>query len=377
MLKWLLIILGVILAAGLITSFLVTRGGKLIVPKGEGTVTIGDKTFEAFTLPDYASAFVNDDYKSYFIEVERGIKLHVLEVGSGYPVYMQHGNPTNALLYRRVVELLPTDQVRLIMPTMVGLGFSSKVPAGEHTLENHMRWMNAALQQLDLDALIYVGQDWGGPVGMGALSQSPGLVQGVVALNTGFTAPTEPMDLSRAHALAKTPVVGEILLEQVVSIFDRLQETQGDPTSMPEQVRALYGRPVLESGNRKAPLALMRMVPDGPDHPSAEQMRTIEAYVNTLDVPAEIVWGRSDPIFGRALPVMQGFFPRAPVTETEAGHFLQEEVPEEIAAAITRVLKEVAHASAGGRGRERRRDLNVRISPINARPSAFRLASCC
>ncbi len=348
MLKWLFIVLGVILLAVLITSVLVTRGGKLIAAKGEGTVTIGDKTFEAFSLPDYAAAFVSDDYKSYLIEVEPGIKVHVLEVGSGYPVYMQHGNPTNGLLYRRVVEHLPTDRVRLIMPTMVGLGFSSKVPAGEHTLENHMRWMNAALRQLDLGALIYVGQDWGGPVGMGALSQSPGLVQGVVALNTGFVAPTEKMDLSRAHALAKTPVVGEILLEHVVSIFDRMQETQGDPASMPEDVRVIYGRPVLESGNRKAPLALMRMVPDGPDHPSAEQMRTIEAYVNTLDVPAEIVWGMSDPIFARTLPVMQGLFPGAPVTETEAGHFLQEEVPEDIAAAIMRVLDRVQTPNDAG-----------------------------
>ncbi len=62
---------------------------------------------------------------------------------------------------RRVAAALPTDRLRLIMPTMVGLGFSSKVPASEHTLENHMRWINNALKQLFLEELIYVGQDWG------------------------------------------------------------------------------------------------------------------------------------------------------------------------------------------------------------------------
>ena len=38
---------------------------------------------------------LGEDYLSYFVEVEPGIKIHVLEVGSGYPVYLQHGNPTS------------------------------------------------------------------------------------------------------------------------------------------------------------------------------------------------------------------------------------------------------------------------------------------
>ena len=38
---------------------------------------------------------------------------------------------------------------------------------------------------------------------------------------------------------------------------------------------------------------------------------------------------------------MKAFFPNARVTETQAGHFLQEEVPVEIAAAIMRVVEEL------------------------------------
>ena len=38
---------------------------------------------------------------------------------------------------------------------------------------------------------------------------------------------------------------------------------------------------------------------------------------------------------------MRRSFPDAPVTETEAGHFLQEEVPAEIAAALMRVVDRV------------------------------------
>jgi haloalkane dehalogenase len=110
---------------------------------------------------------------------------------------------------------------------------------------------------------------------------------------------------------------------------------------MSEDVRALYARPVLKSGNTKAPLAMMRMVTDGPEHPSTPAMRVIERYVQGLDIPAEIVWGMNDPILAKMLPAMKHNFPGAPVTETDAGHFLQEEVPTQIAAALLRVIDQI------------------------------------
>ena len=284
---------------------------------------------------------VDSNYKSYFIEVEQGLKVHVIEAGEGFPVFLMHGNPTSGFLYRKVVEKLPLNKVRVIMPTSLGLGFSSKIPASEHTAENHIYWINKVLKELELKELVYAGQDWGGPIGMGALSLSPGLLKGAVLLNTGFNAPKENADLSPAHALVKTPVIGELLLEVIFSIFERLKSVQGNPDSWTSEVAELYGRPVYESGNSKAPLAMMRMVPDGPNHQSAPSMRRIEEYVNTLEIPAEIVWGENDPILGRALPIMQQNFPNARLTKTTAGHFLQEEVPNEIAEALIRVIEEV------------------------------------
>ena len=284
---------------------------------------------------------VDSNYKSYFIEVEPGLKVHVIEAGEGFPVFLMHGNPTSGFLYRKVVEKLPLDKVRVIMPTSLGLGFSSKIPASEHTAENHIYWINKVLKELELKELVYAGQDWGGPIGMGALSLSPELLKGAVLLNTGFNAPRVNADLSPAHALVKTPVIGELLLEVIFSIFERLKSVQGNPDSWTSEVAELYGRPVYESGNSKAPLAMMRMVPDGPNHPSTPSMRRVEEYVNTLEIPAEIVWGENDPILGRALPFMQQNFPNARLTKTTAGHFLQEEVPNEIAEALIRVIEEI------------------------------------
>ena len=120
--------------------------------------------------------------------------------------------------------------------------------------------------------------------------------------------------------------------------FTRLAEVQGDPATMPPQVMDLYRRPLHDSGNAKATLALMRMVEDGPDHARSPALGEIERCAEGLDIPAELVWGMNDPILARGLPVMHKILPTAPVIETEAGHFLQEEVPEIIAAALLRIV---------------------------------------
>jgi len=339
--KLTLSILLLIFSIAIVISSFLTREGSLITPVGNDTVSLDSGTFEAFPLPNYAKDQISDDYKSYFLEVEPGIKIHILEIGTGLPVFLQHGNPTSGFLYRQIVEALPLDKVRVIMPTLAGLGFSTKIPSHMHTLENHIRWINNALMLLRLEELIYAGQDWGGPIGMGALAKSPGLLKGAVVMNTGFNAPITDMDLSPIHAIVKTPIIGELITEVFVSIFDRLPQMQNEPNSIPTEIISLYGRPVTESGNKKAPLALMRMVSDGPEHPSSEQMRTIESYVRSLDIPIEIVWGMNDPILGKALPNMMNNFPNALVTRTEGGHFLQEEVPLIIADALVRVINEI------------------------------------
>ena len=325
----------------LVFILFITRDGQRTTPFGEGKIILDSGSYEAFKLPEYASKMIDPEYKSYFIEVEPGLKVHILEKGEGYPIFLMHGNPTSGFLYRKVVNQLPLNKVRVIMPTSIGLGFSSKVPASEHTLDNHIRWINTVLNKLQLTELVYSGQDWGGPIGMGALSLSPEILKGAVLLNTGFNAPTLNIDLSPAHATVKNPVIGELIVEVLFSIFDRLGGVQGDPDSWTSDLAKLYGEPLYESGNSKAPLAMMRMVTDGPDHPSAPAMRKIQKFVESLDIPAEIVWGMKDPILGKALQTMKDNFPNADVTETTSGHFLQEESPEEIAKAIMRIVNRV------------------------------------
>lgn len=100
-------------------------------------------------------------FHRYLIEVG-GHRRHVMEIGEGRPVLCVHGNPSWGFLYRKVAMALTGQPVRVIMPDLVGLGFSDKpVDAAAHTLDNHIVWFGQLVDELALDDLILVVQDWG------------------------------------------------------------------------------------------------------------------------------------------------------------------------------------------------------------------------
>jgi haloalkane dehalogenase len=116
-----------------------------------------------------------------------------------------------------------------------------------------------------------------------------------------------------------------------------LGRAQGEPRTLSGDVARAYAWPLRHVADRAAPLALARMVPNHPEHPTVAELTEGDAWARSFTGPVELVWGVKDPILGRALKRHREVFPRARVTERPAGHFLQEEVPMDIVAAIRRV----------------------------------------
>jgi haloalkane dehalogenase len=119
-----------------------------------------------------------------------------------------------------------------------------------------------------------------------------------------------------------------------------MHSVQGDPESIDETAIRAYHYALSSWGYRAAPLALARMVPNKPNHPSVPQLEAGGKWAASFEGPVRLVWGMEDPILGRALYSMKKIFPHAPATETNAGHFLQEEVPDILADAIIAVREE-------------------------------------
>ncbi|MGB9498543.1 MAG: alpha/beta fold hydrolase [Dissulfuribacterales bacterium] len=194
------------------------------------------------------------------------------------------------------------------------------------------------IDHLDLKDLIFVGQDWGGPIGLRALSDRQHLLKGLVILNTAITPPKPGFKPTLFHRFSQMPVMSNLVFR--VFQFPRrvFHKTQGQPDSISGNTARAYLYPLRKIRENHAPLALARMVPDSLTHPSVEPLRKSNALAESFKGHCEIVWGDKDPIPGRAFKRVHAVLPDAGITRTNAGHFLQEEVPDEIVAAIRKVV---------------------------------------
>ena len=253
------------------------------------------------------------------------------------PVLMVHGNPTWSFLWRKVIAAMP--EVRSVAPDLLGLGLSDKPRRlAEHSVERHAGAVAELVRALDLRDAVLVGQDWGGPIATLAAAQLPERFRGLVLANTSVLLP-ERLRGTAFHRFARRPLVSDLAFRLLAFPQRALHRVQGDPGSIRGLTARAYRWPLRRLRDRAAPLALARMVPDGPEHPSVPALRRGEAWVRRFHGPTELVWGTRDPILGRALRRHEEAMPEARVTRTEAGHFLQEEVPEELAAAVRRICR--------------------------------------
>jgi cis-3-alkyl-4-acyloxetan-2-one decarboxylase len=298
---------------------------------------------EAPILPAWLERML--PFERYSLAVE-GHRVHVMETGSGRPVLMLHGNPSWGFLYRRVAQALRGEPLRLIMPDLVGLGFSDKPrdPA-LHRLENHARFIGGVVDQLGLEGVVFVGQDWGGPIGLRCFADRAERLAGLVILNTVVGPPRPGFRATGFHRFAALPVISDIVFRGLGFPQNVMRFAQGDRNSISGDVARAYRFALRRPRDRVAPLALARMVPSSMQHFSIPELERCQKLVETFRGPSAIVWGERDPVLARVRRHIERLLPDATVTLTAAGHFLQEEVPGEIASAVRDVVARINHWS--------------------------------
>ena len=282
-------------------------------------------------------------YKPNYIDWD-GLRLHYVDEGprDGRPVLMVHGEPTWSYLYRGVIERMTAMGYRCIAPDNIGFGRSDKVTDdGWYVIERHIEALRHVIDTLDLKDAVLVCQDWGGPIGLRQAADQPDRFAALCILNTwlhheGY-AYTE--GVQRWRAASQDPVVfgGDMPTGRIVSLALRR------PGHDLDAVRSAYDAPYTDeaskAGARRFPWCLPFVQPV--EGNAVDQQRCFEA-LKSWTKPAHFIFGDSDQIFtwkwaqqwssmmaGSTLDRIEG-----------AGHFVQEDAPDDLADAILRRLAE-------------------------------------
>jgi haloalkane dehalogenase len=258
-----------------------------------------------------------------------GLHMHVVDEGAGDPVLLLHGEPTSSFLWRNVIPPLVEHGYRAIAPDLIGFGRSGKPEdIAWYSYDRHVASIAQLVEELDLERLTLVVHDWGGPIGFRvALEHERGIAR-LVILNTGIGvgAPSETW-LRFREAVRKSG--GALDIGRLVAA--------GTAQGLSDEVRAAYDAPFPTPESKAGPLAFPELVPTGPEHPNAASMQRVRDALRDWRKPTLVVWGAEDSV----LPprVAENFVEliagsRGPVLLEGAAHFLQEDRPAELAAAI-------------------------------------------
>ncbi len=291
---------------------------------------------DTLRTPDVAFAGIDDfAHEPRYTDIPDGegggLRVAHVEVGQGRPVLLMHGEPTWSYLYRAVIPALAGAGCRVLAPDLVGFGRSDKPTRQEdYSYARHVAWMQAWLDATGVGDVVFFGQDWGGLVGLRLVAADPDRFAAVVVGNTGL--PTGDQSMPPAF-LAWREFSRSAPAFEIGRIVGN-----GTVDGLAEAELAAYDAPFPDDSYKAGARAFPSLVPASPDDPAAEDQRIAWTSLAGFDKPFVTAFSDSDPItagadaaFRKLVPGTEGMPHR---TIEGAGHFIQEDAPDEVAAAI-------------------------------------------
>ena len=263
-----------------------------------------------------------------------------VEQGTGAPIVFQHGNPTSSYLWRNVLPHLE-GLGRLIACDLIGMGDSDKLDSSgpdRYTYVEQSEYLFALWEQLGIHRdVVLVIHDWGSVLGFDWANQHRDRVAGIAYMESIVTPLTWGDDTTERRQVfeaLRSPAGEKPVLEDNFFVENRLPN--GILRKLSAEEMTTYRRPFASPGEDRRPtLTFPRQLPIGGQ--PANVVKIVEDYGKWLarsDVPKLFI--NAEP--GALLTGRPREFCRTWPNQTEvtvAGkHFIQEDSPDEIGAAL-------------------------------------------
>jgi haloalkane dehalogenase len=274
-----------------------------------------------------------------------GKRMAYVDEGQGDAIVFQHGNPTSSYLWRNVMPHLE-GLGRLIACDLIGMGGSDKLddsgPDRYHYAEQR-DYLFALWDKLGLgDRVILVLHDWGSALGFDWANQHRDRVAGIaymeaIAMPIDWSDFPGPMrDIFQGF---RSPNGESMVLEHNVFV----EQVLPNQLDLSDEVMDHYRAPFRNPGEDRRPtLSWPRNIPI--EGEPADVVAIVEEYGQWLshsDVPKLFVKAEPGALLrGRALDFVRTW-PNQTEVSVPGVHFIQENSPDEIGAAVASFIRAV------------------------------------
>jgi haloalkane dehalogenase len=287
--------------------------------------------------PDDRFANLKDfPYQPRYVEIN-GARVHYIDEGSGEVILCLHGEPTWSYLYRKMIPILAAAH-RVVAMDFIGFGRSDKFTEREdYTFEMHRSTIASFIQTLDLTGITAVVQDWGGILGLRVATELPERFARLVIMNTGL--PTG--DVPATEGFMKWRTYATTTPDLPIGTI--VKRSAADRESITDDIVAAYDAPFPDVTYKMGAQMFPWLVPIEPNQPGAREMRETREALSNWTKPALVMFSDSDPVTRGGDRFFRNLIPSAnnepQIVIQDAGHFLQEEKGQEIAAEIIAFIK--------------------------------------
>ena len=289
--------------------------------------------------PDDRFANLKDyPFNPHYTEVAR-LRMHYVDEGdqSADPVLMLHGEPSWSYLYRKMIPVCADAGHRVLAPDLIGFGKSDKPTRFKHySYAAHLAWLQAFMDQLSLNNITLVCQDWGSLLGLRLVTANPDRFKAVVVGN-GFL-PSGDQPIPKAFKLWRmfAKYSPWFPIGKIVSYGCLSELSEGEVYA--------YDAPFPGRKYKAGTRAFPKLVPTEYDAPEAINNRAAWKILEQWNKPFLTTFSNKDPIMRGGEKYFQDRVPGTkdlPHVILKGGHFLQEDSPIEFAQAVNELLSAI------------------------------------
>ncbi|MEZ6090776.1 MAG: alpha/beta fold hydrolase [Pirellulaceae bacterium] len=278
-------------------------------------------------------------FTSRWLEIN-GQRYHFIREGCGeHTILAVHGNPTWSFYWRKVVAQF-SSAMQVVAVDHIGCGLSDKPQQYDYCLRTHADNLKRLIENEDLRNITLLAHDWGGAIGLLALTEQKERFERIILLNTGaFPPPFVPWRIG----VLRAPLLGTFAIRGL-NVFAgmAIKMAMSRRKLHPAAAKGLLA-PYQNWHDRVAIDQFVRDIPLTERHRTHQTLRELEASLPNLgDLPALFIWGMRDWCFRpECMARLQESMPHArTVPIADAGHYVMEDATEEVLTAIDHFLKE-------------------------------------